>query len=125
VTLRSLSSQTTSRDCIEIFTKPGQPAFTQMHTGASSRASACVQPNTANLLAKIMCTEQRADLRGQRSRVYDYHIDLTNEIPIRNLVPQKHAANIDVEIKVPFFVGEVECPVGSEQITRVRRTNQM
>jgi hypothetical protein len=49
---RKLASQTISRSCMEVLTKPGQTQFTRIPLSATSRASACVNPTTANLLAE-------------------------------------------------------------------------
>ena len=50
--LRSFASHCTSRDCMPVFTKPGQTQLTRMPFAATSRASAWVKPMTANLLAE-------------------------------------------------------------------------
>ncbi|MNC97327.1 hypothetical protein D3C83_149500 [compost metagenome] len=49
---RSFASQTSSRSCMLVRTKPGQTALTRMPCGATSLASAWVKPTTANLLAQ-------------------------------------------------------------------------
>ena len=106
---RSSPSQTISRSCMEVRTKPGQTALTRMPCGAISRASAWVQPKHRELARRIVGEERRADLGGERGGVDDDAFPLLREeIAAGDLVGQEDAARIDVEVEVPILVGDVD-----------------